>query len=37
MRHLLPAFLVALALAVPAGASADSIVYSKGTDVWLAR
>src|SRR5262245_47353637 len=29
--------LVAVALAVPAAAHADSIVYSKGGDVWVAR
>jgi hypothetical protein len=41
MLRLLPASLVALALAVllvmPAGAHADSIVYSKDQDVWVAR
>ena len=37
MRRLLPAFLAVVALAVPAVASADSIVYSKGTDVWVAK
>lgn len=36
MRRLLPAFIL-LALALPAAASADSIVYGKGTDVWVAR
>ena len=35
--RLLLAFFAAVALVVPAAASADSIVYSKGTDVWLAR
>jgi hypothetical protein len=37
MRRLLPAFLAVVALAVPATASADSIVYTKGTDVWVAK
>jgi hypothetical protein len=37
MRRLLPAFIAFVALAVPAAASADSIVYTKGTDVWLAK
>lgn len=37
MRRLLPAFIAFVALAAPAAASADSIVYTKGTDVWLAK
>jgi hypothetical protein len=37
MRRLLPASILLLALLVPAGASADSIVYTKNHDVWLAR
>jgi hypothetical protein len=37
MLRLLPASLVALALLAPAAASADSIVYTKHSDVWLAR
>jgi hypothetical protein len=35
--RLLPALIAFVALAVPAAASADSIVYTKGTDVWLAK
>jgi hypothetical protein len=37
MRRLLPVSLLALALLLPAAASADSIVYTKGHDVWVAR
>jgi WD40 repeat protein len=37
MLRLLPVSLVALALLAPAAASADSIVYTKNGDVWLAR
>jgi hypothetical protein len=37
MRRLLPVLLLLLCLALPAAASADSIVYTKGGDVWLAR
>ena len=35
--RLLPTCLVALGLLLPGAASADSIVYTKDTDVWLAR
>ena len=37
MRCLLPASILVLALLLPAAASADSIVYTKNNDVWLAR
>ncbi len=37
MVRLLPASLVVLALLLPAAASADSIVYTKDSDVWVAR
>jgi hypothetical protein len=37
MLRLLPASLAVLALLLPAAASADSIVYTKSEDVWLAR
>jgi hypothetical protein len=37
MLRLLPASLVVLALLLPAAARADSIVYTKGGDVWVAR
>jgi hypothetical protein len=37
MRRLLPASILLLALLAPAVASADSIVYTKNHDVWLAR
>ena len=37
MRRLLPASILLLALLAPAAASADSIVYTKNHDVWLAR
>jgi hypothetical protein len=37
MRRCLPASLLVLALLLPATASADSIVYTKSHDVWLAR
>src|SRR5688500_9642965 len=37
MRRFLPVSVVALALLLPAAASADSIVYTKDHDVWLAR
>ena len=37
MRRLLPASILVLALLLPAAASADSIVYTKNSDVWLAR
>jgi hypothetical protein len=37
MRRFLPVSVVALALLLPAAASAGSIVYTKDHDVWLAR
>ena len=37
LRHLARSFIVLLALLLPTAARADSIVYTRDTDVWLAR